>query len=61
MKRLVSAVSLLASLCSGQAKFNVLRGRYPMKSEHFISLAGIQAAIHEGPHVSAEHTDRYYQ
>ena len=31
-----------------------------MKSEDFVSLAGIQAAIHEGIK-SGEHTERYYQ
>lgn len=38
-----------------QAKFNVLRGRYPMRSEHYVSLAGLQAAIHEGLISDNEH------
>lgn len=54
-------VLLLLMAQHDQAKFNVLRGRYPMIAEHFISLAGIQAAIHEGLMSDNEHTDRYYQ
>ena len=40
---------------NGQAKFNVLKGRYPMRSEDYVSLAGLQAAIHEGLMSDYEH------
>ena len=39
---------MLSLLVVKQAKFNVLRGRYPMKTENYFTLAGIQAAVHEG-------------
>lgn len=44
-----------------EAKFNILEGRYPCETAHYIMLGGIQARIELGPYNPQVHSTHYFR
>lgn len=44
-----------------EARYNILEGRYPCETIHYISLGGIQARIELGPYNPQVHTIQFFR